>query len=254
MIEVRALTRYYGARAVVNGVGFTLKRGTVTGYLGPNGSGKTTTVKMIVGLVTPTSGEILCDGRPVGADPIAFRRNLGYVPEEPALYTHLTGEEYLLLIGRLRGMDDAGLHRRVDALLSLFGLDADRHAFLAAYSKGMRQKILISAALLHDPELLIFDEPLSGLDVTSALVFHHLLAELARQGKAILYSSHELASVERTCSEVLILHSGRVVAHDSVSRLKQLSASPDLEHVFTRLTLTEDPEETARAIMAATRL
>jgi ABC-2 type transport system ATP-binding protein len=254
VIEVRGLTRYYAARPVVNGVSFTLRRGTVTGYLGPNGSGKSTTVKMLVGLVAPTSGEILCDGRPVSADPVGFRQNLGYVPEEPALYTHLTGEEYLVLVGRLRGMDDARLRRRIDALLSLFGLDGDRHAFLAAYSKGIRQKVLISAALLHDPELLVFDEPLSGLDVTSALVFRHLLIALAEDGKAILYSSHELAEVERTCSDVLILHAGTVVAHDSVTRLKELSASPDLEHVFTRLTLQEDPAETARAIRAAARL
>lgn len=254
MIEVRGLTRWYDARPVVNGVSFTLRRGTVTGYLGPNGSGKSTTVKMLVGLVTPTSGEILYEGRPVAEDPVTFRRNLGYVPEEPQLYTHLTGEEYLRFVGRLRGMDPQRTARRVEALLSLFGLDADRHSFLAAYSKGMRQKILISAALMHDPELLVFDEPLSGLDVTSALVFRELLTILAQDGKAILYSSHELAAVERTCSEVLILHAGTVVAHDSVDRLKELSSQPDLEHVFTRLTLREDPAETARAIRAAARL
>lgn len=183
-----------------------------------------------------------------------YRRQLGYVPEEPHVYPYLTGREHLQLVARLRRMDERPAARRLDALLDLLGLDSSRDAAIASYSKGMRQKVLIASALLHDPPLLVFDEPLSGLDATSAPIFRHLLTELASRGKAILYSSHALDTVEKTCSRVLVLHHGRVVAHDEVGRLRELAARESLEQVFTELVCEVDPAQAARDVADAMRL
>ncbi len=250
---MRGLTKIYHGAAVVDAVSFIVRPGEACGYLGPNGSGKSTTVKMIVGLLEPSAGAVLFDGEVVTAGNRAFRRRLGYVPEEPALYRHLTGEEYLLFLGRLRGIPSTVLERRIRGVLELFGLAPHRHGLLSSYSKGMRQKVLLCAALLHDPDLYVFDEPLSGLDVHAALVFRALVAKLAAGGKVVLFSSHVLDAIEKTCTNVVILSRGRVVAHDSVARLKELRRSPSLEHVFTELAVPEDPERTAEAILDAVR-
>src|SRR5579862_5116210 len=196
MLEARHLVKRYYGHAVVNDVSFAVHAGEVVGYLGPNGSGKSTTTRMLTGLLEPTSGAIIFDGRDARRDPIELRRRLGYVPEEPHLYPFLAGREYLELVGRLREMPHAPTARKIGALLHLFGLSEAGEQGIAAYSKGMRQKILVIAALLHDPDLLIFDEPDSGLDVTTALVLRHLIASLAGRGKAILYTSHILDVVE----------------------------------------------------------
>jgi ABC-2 type transport system ATP-binding protein len=249
VLELRALTKIFNRVPVVDRVSFSVRRGEACGYLGPNGSGKSTTVRMIVGLLEPTSGEVLFDGEDIRRDTLAFRRKLGYVPEEPDLYRHLSGREYLLLAGRLRQIPAPTLERRVEGLLELFGLGRNLHGLLGSYSKGMRQKVLLSAALLHDPDVLVFDEPLSGLDVTMTLVFRLLVARLAERGKVVLFSSHVLDAIEKTCSTVVILSQGRVVAHDTVARLKELRRSPSLEHVFTELAVAEDPGRTADAIL-----
>src|SRR5262249_23183354 len=199
-----------------NGVSFVLRPHEVTGYLGPNGSGKSTTAKMLTGLVQPTVGQILLNGSAIKEDLIEYKRRLGYVPEEPDLYPYLTGREYLQLIGRFRLFPKSALDRKIDGFLELFSLHRYRHAPIGSYSKGMRQKILISAALLHNPDILIFDEPESGLDVTSALILRNLVKSLAREGKIVLYSSHILEVVEKVCSRVIILHKGSIVANDSV--------------------------------------
>ncbi len=251
MLEVRALTKRYGRTPVVQDVSFSITPGEILGYLGPNGSGKSTTVKMIIGLVEPSEGDIFFCGENVKKDPVGFKRRLGYVPEEPHLYPHLTGREYLQLVGRLRGMPRRLLEPKIDTFLELFGLFDARYSELQAYSKGMRQKILLSAALLHDPDLLILDEPFSGLDVSAGQVFKALLRALANEGKTILYSSHVLEVVEKVCSQVLILRKGKVVAHDSVSRLRDLMASPSLEDVFTQLAIQEDSDQVAGNIVQA---
>jgi len=175
------------------------------------------------------------------------------VPEEAILYSYMTGLEYLELIGGLRSMPPAVVERRANDLLELFGLHPHRHAPISAYSKGMKQRVLISAALLHDPDLLILDEPLSGIDVTSALLFKHLLNELARRGKMILYISHVLEVVEKVCSSVLILRKGKVVAHDRVERLRDLMQQPSLEGIFAQLTQQEDPGRIVGGILSAMR-
>jgi len=253
VLEARGLTKRYDRRPVVDNLSFTIARGEVLGLLGANGSGKSTTVKMIIGLVAPSEGEVLLDGRPVGSQALELKRRLGYVPEEAHVYGHLSAQEYLELVGRLRGLAEGTVARRSARLLELLGLGIHRHALLGELSKGMRQKVLISAALLHDPDLLVLDEPLSGLDVSSALVFRALILELARRGKSILYSSHVLPAVEQTCNRVVILHEGKPVAHDEIGRLKELMSSPSLENVFRRLAVSEDPEATALSLAEAVR-
>jgi len=249
MLEVQSLTKCYRGIPVVNGVSFTIRPGEILGYLGPNGAGKSTTVKMLTGLVEPTSGYIGFDGRDIREDLQAFQRRMGYVPEEPHLYPHLSGREYLQLVGRLRGMRRRDLEPKLDELLRLTGLWEDRHAALAAYSKGMRQKILLVAALLHNPDLLILDEPFSGLDVHTAMVLRSLLQSIAGRGKMLLYSSHVLEVVEKICHTVLILRDGRVVAYDSVARLRERMPDASLEGVFAQLTESEDTELLARRIL-----
>ena len=253
MLEVRALTKEYNRRAVVHDVSFTVRPGEVLGYLGPNGSGKSTTVRMLTGILEPTSGEVRYKGRSIRDNLLAYKRVLGYVPEEPFLYPYLTGREYLQLSARLRLLEDGDAAAKIDALLHLFSLYEHRYSPISSYSKGMKQKILISAAILHDPELLIFDEPLSGLDVTTVMVFRHLTRALAAAGKTILYSSHVFDVVEKVCTRVLTLRSGTVVAHDSVENLRALLSSPSLEDVFSQLAVREDTDKIAEEIVAAMR-
>ena len=248
MLEVRHLSKCFSGIAAVDDATFSARPGEVTGYLGPNGSGKSTTMKMITGLIEMTSGEILFDGQPIHRDLIAYKQRLGYVPEEPHLYGHLTGLEYLEMVGQLRNMPTKPTANRIDGLLHLLSLHGDRHAPISAYSKGMRQKVLLSAALLHNPDLLLLDEPFSGLDVSTGLVLRSLIQELARRGKVILFSSHELETVERVCSRVVILHRGRIVADDSIERLRTLMALPTLEDIFSQLAVEQDTAAVSRQI------
>ncbi|HXK02636.1 MAG TPA: ABC transporter ATP-binding protein [Verrucomicrobiae bacterium] len=249
MLEVRQLTKLYNGIPAVDRVSFTIRPGEILGYLGPNGAGKSTTVKMLIGLLEPTSGHIEFHGQDIRRDLKAYQRRVGYVPEEPHLYPHLSGREYLQLVGRLRGMPRLTLDPKMDELLRLVGLWEDRHSPLASYSKGMRQKILLMASLLHDPELLILDEPFSGLDVNASMILRGLLDSLAARGKMVLYSSHVLEVVEKVCSTVLILRKGQVVAHDSVARLRNMMEKSSLEGVFAQLTQPEDTKAVARRIL-----
>src|ERR1035441_7736790 len=249
MLEARSLTKYYNHTPAVRQVSFTVRPGEILGYLGPNGAGKSTTVKMLTGLIEPSEGQIFYRGRSVHEDFTAFQRRVGYVPEEAHLYPHLSGREYLQLMGRLRGMPRRVLEPKMDEFLRAFSLWDDRHSPLSTYSKGMRQKILLSAALLHDPDVLILDEPFSGLDVTSGLMLRTLLRALAGQGKIVLYSSHVLEVVEKICSTVLILRNGEVVAYDSIERLRELMSQPSLEGVFAQLAQVDDGDDVANRIL-----
>src|ERR1035441_8031290 len=251
MLEARSLTKYYSHTPAVRQVSFTVRPGEILGYLGPNGAGKSTTVKMLTGLIEPSEGQIFYRGRSVYENFTAFQRRVGYVPEEAHLYPHLSGREYLQLMGRLRGMPRRVLEPKMDEFLRAFTLWDDRYSPLSSYSKGMRQKILLSAALLHDPDVLILDEPFSGLDVTSGLMLRSLLRALAGRGKIILYSSHVLEVVEKICSTVLILRNGEVVAYDSIERLRELMSQPSLEGVFAQLAQVDDGDAVANRIADA---
>jgi len=248
MLELRNVSKRFRGIVAVDNVTFSARAGEITGYLGPNGSGKSTTMKMITGLLEMTSGQILFEGQPIQSDLIGYKQRMGYVPEEPHLYAHLSGLEYLLMVGQLRDLPSKRTAERIDGLLRLLSLYSDRHAPISAYSKGMRQKVLLSAALLHNPDLILLDEPFSGLDVASTLVLRSLIQELAARGKVVLFSSHELETVERVCSRVVILHRGKIVADDSIARLRALMALPTLESIFSQLAVEQDTAAVSREI------
>jgi ABC-2 type transport system ATP-binding protein len=248
MLELRSVSKRFSGIPAVDKVSFSARAGEVTGYLGPNGSGKSTTMKLITGLISVTSGEILFQGQRIQQDLIAYKHRMGYVPEEPHLYTHLSGAEYLTMVAQLRNLPAKLAAERIDGLLQLFSLHDDRDASISGYSKGMRQKVLLAAALMHNPNLLLLDEPFSGLDVGSALILRRLIQELAARGKAVLFSSHELETVERICSRIVILHRGQIVADDSIEHLRTLMSLPTLEEIFSQLAVEQDSVSMARQI------
>src|SRR5260370_5579076 len=248
MLEVRDLTKRFRSKTVVDHVHFAVRPGEITGYLGPNGSGKSTTVKMLTGLLHPTEGLVLFNGRNIRDNSTGFKQRLGYVPEEPNLYSYLTGVEFLQLAGRLRGLDDDRVNSKANELLDRLSLTDARWVPISAYSKGMKQRVLIAAALLHDPDVLIFDEAQSGLDIANSLLFRHLLRALAARGKVILYISHVLELVEKICEHIVVIYRGRIVADDSVSRLRDLIQLPNLEESFTQLVEQHDMQSRAQEI------
>jgi len=254
MLELVHVSKAYHGVPAVTDVSFSLREGEVLGYLGPNGSGKSTTVKMVIGLIRPTQGSVLFAGKNIQEDLMGYRTQLGYVPEEAHVYTHLSGLEYLQLVGRLRGMEERVIERKARELLRLLGLEHAQYAALTDYSKGMKQRVLISAALLHDPKLIVFDEPLSGLDATSARLFKDLLLELAREGKAILYISHVLEVVEKVCDRVIVLSKGNVVADAAPRELTNVMKLSNLESVFAQLVQQTDTTAVARDMVDVMKL
>jgi ABC-2 type transport system ATP-binding protein len=251
MLAVQRLTKHYGALVAVHDVSFEARPGEVLGLLGPNGSGKSTTVKILTGLLRQTSGSVELDGADAFADLEAFKAILGYVPEEPHMYSYLTGPEYLRLVGRLRELPERALDDKIERFLQLLGIYDDRYQTLSSYSKGMRQKILIAAAVLHNPRIVILDEPFSGLDVSAARVLKGFVRALAADGKIIVFSSHVLEVVEQVCSRVVILKDGRIVGHDSVANLRETLRLPSLDAVFAALVAEEKIEERTSGLVSA---
>jgi ABC-2 type transport system ATP-binding protein len=250
VLEAIGLTKRYASLPAVQEVSLCLQPGQVLGCLGPNGSGKSTTVKMLTGLLEPTRGQVLFHGEDIRKDLVGYRKRLGYVPEEPNLYPYLTGREYLEMVGTLRAMPASRLSQKIDALLELFSLHSSRHSSIASYSKGMRQRILLIAALMDNPEILIFDEPLSGLDVTSALVLKNLIRTLGQNGRAIFYCSHVLEVVEQVCSHLLILRKGNVLACDTTAAIQNDLEHRSLERTFMHLVEEVDTEKITSDIVS----
>jgi ABC-2 type transport system ATP-binding protein len=254
MLELQRLSRSYRGIPAIRDVSFSIGAGEIVGFLGPNGAGKSTTVKIITGLLRPNDGRVLFEGRDIHADLVAWRAALGYIPEEAHLYTWMSAMEYLQLVGRLRGMSERLIRQKAEALLELLGLESWRFSPMSVYSKGMRQRVLMAAALMHDPRVLVFDEPLSGLDVLSARLFRDLLRELAAAGKAILYISHVLEIVEELCDRVIVIAEGSIVADSPPSELTALMQLPSLERVFAQLVRQQDTQSTAREMVDAMRM
>jgi ABC-2 type transport system ATP-binding protein len=236
MIEVRNLVKHYGSQEALRGVSFTVRPGEITGYLGPNGAGKSTTLKILTGLLRPTAGQVLIAGHDVTVAPLEVKRRIGYVPESAALYSSLTPHEYLSLVAELHHLDRPTAAERIAYLFNEFQLVPAADRQIDALSKGMRQKVLLSGAFLHDPEVFLFDEPLNGLDVNAALTLRRLIESLAARGKTILYCSHILDVVERLCRRVIVLHQGELVADDTTAKLLAASPTGTLEAVFQALT------------------
>jgi len=249
MLEIQSLYRSFRGIPAIEDVSFRVAPGEIVGFLGPNGAGKSTTVKIITGLLRPNDGRVLFEGQDIGKDMVSFRAALGYVPEEAHLYNYLSGLEYLQLVGRLRGLGAALIETKATNLLKLLNLESWQYSPISSYSKGMRQRVLIAAALLHDPKLLIFDEPLSGLDVLSARLFKDLLEMLAEQGKAIIYISHVLEVVEEICNRVIVIAKGRILADAQPSELTELMHLPNLESVFAQLVEQQETRSIARQMV-----
>ncbi len=247
------LTKVYRRAPAVADVSFSIAAGQVLGYLGPNGSGKSTTVKMLAGLLEPTTGAVLYRGQSIREDPLRYKSQLGYVPEEPSLYGFLTSWEYLELAASLRQIAPRIFEQRCRLLLEAFGLYSHRFTRLSAYSKGMRQRVALIGAILHDPEVLILDEPFSGLDVTTSLVVRDLLKLLAQAGKAIFFSSPVVETFEKVCTHVLLLRGGRSVAYGALDEITKSSVTENLEGAFLSLAEDVDAQRIAASIVAAVR-
>jgi ABC-2 type transport system ATP-binding protein len=254
VLEVTNLCKRYRGIPSIEDINFRIRAGEIVGYLGPNGSGKSTTVKIITGLLQPNEGSVLFEGKDIREDMVGFRSTLGYVPEEAHVYTYLSGLEYLQLVGRLRGLDERDIERRATQMLKLLGLESWRYSPISFYSKGMKQRVLIAAALMHNPKLLVFDEPLSGLDVVSARLFKDLLQELAAQGKAILYISHVLEVVEQVCDRVIVIAKGKILADAAPAELAKVMQLANLQDVFAQLVQQEDTRVLARQLVEVMRV
>lgn len=253
MLEVQHLSRRYRGIPAVDDISFRVQPGEIVGFLGPNGAGKSTTVKIITGLLRPNDGRVLFAGRDIHADPAGWRATFGYIPEEAHLYAWMSAMEYLQLVGRLRGMSEKLIEEKACAMLRLLGLESWRFSPMSLYSKGMRQRVLMAAALMHDPKMLIFDEPLSGLDVLSARFFRDLLQELAAAGKAVLYISHVLEIVEQLCDRVIVIGQGKILADAPPAELTTLMQLPSLEKVFAQLVRQQDTRSAAREMVEVMR-
>lgn len=243
---------YEGAE-VLHGISFQVRHGQVTGLLGPNGAGKSTTLKILTGILQIREGRVAIQGLQLPDQSLEAKKLIGYVPESADLYETLSALEFLELCGRLHEIEESTLQNRIGVLLESFGLSAQRRNRLGSFSKGMRQKVLLSAALLHDPSVLILDEPLTGLDVESAMMTKDLLASLAARGTTVLYSSHVLDVVERFCDRVLIIDHGTIVADGTPADLKAKTQEASLEGVFRDLTHAESAEPRVRQIIESLR-
>ena len=249
--EGRHLFKRYGAVTAVREIDFSIRAGEILGVLGPNGAGKSTIVKMITGLIEPTRGAVLFHGERIQDRLSGFKQRLGYVPEQPDLYGFLTGWEYLDLVATLRGLDKRRFAEKASAMLEGFTLYPHRDTPIASYSKGMRQRIVLIAAMMHDPELLVLDEPFSGLDVTSALIVRHVVTKLAAQSKAIFFSSPVLEQVEKLCTHLVLLKKGGVVASGTIDEVRDGFEGLGLEAGFMQITEQADAERMAQNILSA---
>lgn len=251
MILTEHLSRDYGSKRALVDLDLRVEPGEIVGFLGPNGAGKSTTVKILTGLIRPTSGRAWVAGFDVVDQPLEVKKRIGYVPETAALYDALSAAEYLELIANLHHLDASTSSARCGELLDLFGLGNVRHQRMTEYSKGMRQKVVIAAALLHRPEVLFLDEPLDGLDANAAAVTKELLRKLAAQGRTILFCSHILEVVERVCTRIVIINEGRQVAAGSADAIRQSVDAASLEEAFSHLTGVRDVGHLASELLSA---
>lgn len=235
VLSIKDLRKSYGSKEVLKGIDLEITAGQIIGYIGPNGAGKSTTVKILLGLEEGYSGEIKVLGENI-INNVDYKRKIGYVPEIAEMYDNLTAYEYLTFIGELYGLDFEEVEQKSEKMMDLFGLRGQYHARISSFSKGMRQKLLIISSLLHNPELLFFDEPINGLDANSVMVFKEILSQLAQQGKTVFYSSHIMDVVEKISSRIILLNGGKIVADGSFEDLKTQNTEGTLEEIFNQLT------------------
>lgn len=236
IISIKNLYKNYGQKQVLKNISLDIYPGQVIGYIGPNGAGKSTTVKILCGLITNFEGEVIIKGINVKDNPLAVKQSVGYVPELAELYEVLTPSEFLLFMGDLYGLDEATATTRIEKILTAFGLQENLHQRMDSFSKGMRQKVLLTSGILHNPDIIILDEPLSGLDANSVIIVKDLISKLAKEGKTIFYCSHMMDVVEKVSDRIVLIDKGEVIANGSFEELKQQQGNQSLEQIFAGLT------------------
>ncbi len=251
IICLKNVYKNYGHKAVLKGINLSINAGQVIGYIGPNGAGKSTTVKILCGLISDYDGEVTVAGINLKEDPVAVKRKIGYVPELAELYDVLTPIEYLGLMASLYDLSKEIADERIRKMLTAFGLEANMNDRMDTFSKGMKQKVLISSGLLHNPDIIILDEPLSGLDANSVIIVKELISKLARDGKTIFYCSHMMDVVEKVSDRIILINEGVVVADGSFEELQQQQGNESLEKIFAHLTAKESLSQAADDLMQA---
>jgi len=251
MIRAEGLTKRFGSKEAVRALSFTAEKGEIVGFLGPNGAGKTTTVKILTGMIQPSAGSATVAGFDIVRQPMEAKKRIGYVPESGALFDTLTGGEYIRFIADLHHMERSVAERRAEEFLDLFGILAEKDQRLQEYSKGMKQKVLISAALIHDPDVLFLDEPINGLDVNAVLVFKEILKRLSTEGKTMLFCSHILDVVEKICPRIIIINEGSMIAEGTPAQIAAKTGEKSLEEAFCRLTGVRDARDSAQEFLEA---
>src|SRR4051812_12991117 len=251
MIDAQDLWRQYGTQVAVHGLTLQVGAGEIVGFLGPNGAGKSTTVKILTGMIKPDRGRAIVAGFDVSRDPLEVKKRVGYVPESAALYESLSAREYLDLIASLHHLPVAATRPRIEELLERFGLAEAIDQRLSEFSKGMKQKVLIVSALIHRPEVVSLDEPLTGLDAGAALVVKELIRGLAAQGRTIFFCSHVLEVVERICTRIVIINNGQMIADGAAADIAAAAGVATLEDAFIALTGTRDTAQVTHDLLDA---
>ena len=236
MIELKGLTKKYGSFTAVDSIDLSVPDGELFGFLGPNGAGKTTTLRMIAGILQPTAGSIHLAGVDLSEDPILAKSKLGFIPDRPFIYEKLTGAEFLRFVAGLYGQDGDKVEHRGRELMALFDLEEWADELVESYSHGMRQKLIISSAFIHRPEVIVVDEPMVGLDPKAARILKDLFRAYVRRGHTIMMSTHTLEVAETLCDRIAIIQSGKIRAVGKLSDLRSEAAGAGLEEIFLKLT------------------
>lgn len=251
IIRIQSLSKSYGDTSVLKNISLEIYPGQVIGYIGPNGAGKSTTVKILCGLLQDFEGMVTVKGIDVKDNPVAVKRLIGYVPELAELYEVLTPAEFLELVAGLYEIPAAVAESRIQRMLAAFSLEGNMHQRMDSFSKGMRQKVLLIAGLLHNPDILILDEPLSGLDANSVIIVKELISQLAAEGKTIFYCSHMMDVVEKVSDRIVLINQGEIVADGSFSSLQASQGQGSLENIFAQLTAAASLHDAASSLVAA---
>lgn len=249
ILELRDLSIQFSNQQVLNQVNLKVNRGEIIGYIGPNGAGKSTTVKIILGLLRSYHGDVFVFGKNIRDYPVDYKRRIGYVPENGEIYDDLTADEYMQFIGQMYGLNQGEIETKLDILLEKFELTKVKHTKIANFSKGMKQKLLIIASLIHNPDLIFFDEPLAGLDANSVMIVKEMMDQLAKAGKTIFYSSHIMDVVEKISDRILLLNRGEIIADGRFTDLQAQNKEGTLEQIFNQLTGFDQHEQTATEII-----
>ncbi|KAB1437824.1 ABC transporter ATP-binding protein [Candidatus Galacturonibacter soehngenii] len=250
VISIKDLKMNYGSKEVLKGINLEIQGGEIIGYIGPNGAGKSTTLKILLGLINGYQGEIKLFGNDINVNPVEYKKKIGYVPETAQMYDTLSAREYLTFIGEIYGLKYELVDYKAKQLMKLFGIGDAYEARISSFSKGMKQKVLIISSLIHNPDILFFDEPLSGLDANSVMIFKEIITELAEQGKTIFYSSHIMDVVEKISNRIILIKDGVIVADGSFQELQAMSKEGSLEEIFNQLTGFNQYKEIAESFIS----